>query len=118
MRATCIACDQVQHQIQPGSASAGHHQALALARHHQRALRVHGDLRITLAEDVAPGPVRGCLVTVEQPGLGEQHRTRTGGRKRGAFAVPRAQPVDFSGKPSGQGLAGREQHLGHADDVG
>jgi hypothetical protein len=67
--------DEVQRQVLPRGPASGHDQALPFAGDDERAFPPHLHRGISIAQDVAIGPVRRRLVPVEEAGFGEQHGT-------------------------------------------
>src|SRR6185295_19128791 len=81
------ASDEIERDIEPRGTAAGHHESLPLARDHQRTLRMHAHSGVAALHEIAVGPMRGGIAALEQPGLGEEQRTRTGRSNSGAGRV-------------------------------
>lgn len=62
--------------------------------------------------------MRRRLLTIQQPGFGQEHRPGAGRRQRRSARVAALQPVDLLGEPSLQWIARRHRNLRDAHNAG
>jgi len=74
-----------------GGAACGHYTTLCIGKNKIR-FRAETDFWIAFSEQFLIAPVGRCVTTIEQSGLGQHHRARTGRVKRGACFIHLGYP--------------------------